>query len=281
MSAHTPNHLLHAVLKRLTPQSLKRRIKTYLISQVGESYGHTSYAQEGEDLILARLFGLFEWEKEPGFYVDVGAHHPQKFSNTFFFYLQGWHGINIDASPGSMSLFNALRPKDINLELAISDSQQTLTFYQFNDSALNGFSSDMAALRDNYTISDERGSFTVRVLSQQSIQTTTLAEVLEKQVPKGQAIDFLSVDVEGLDYAVLKSNDWTNFRPKIVLVEDSDVPSIDKIAKSSIIPYMAQQGYLPCCKTPLTLFFLEERLVEIGPLGLRLKSDTSPKAMNG
>ena len=40
-----------------------------------------------------------------GFYVDIGAFHPYRFSNTFYFYLRGWKGINVDATPNSMLLF--------------------------------------------------------------------------------------------------------------------------------------------------------------------------------
>ena len=68
-------------------------------------YGLISYSQEGEDMILRRLFET----RRRGFYVDVGAHHPRRFSNTYYFYRQGWSGINIDAAPGSMKLFDRLR----------------------------------------------------------------------------------------------------------------------------------------------------------------------------
>ena len=71
------------------------------------------YSQQGEDIILHRMF---EWQ-EQGFYIDVGAHHPTRFSNTYKFYKRGWTGINVDAMPGSMTAFNRLRPKDINIEL--------------------------------------------------------------------------------------------------------------------------------------------------------------------
>jgi hypothetical protein len=56
-------------------------------------------------LILRRIFE----HKQKGFYVDVGAYHPFLFSNTYIFYLRGWRGINIDATPGSMKLFNKFR----------------------------------------------------------------------------------------------------------------------------------------------------------------------------
>ncbi|MFM6346540.1 MAG: hypothetical protein ACKPFK_15520, partial [Dolichospermum sp.] len=103
--------------------------RLYIYPQNIYKYHNISYSQEGEDLILARFF---EKEKN-GFYVDIGAHHPQRFSNTYYFYLKGWSGINIDAMPGSMKIFDDLRPLDINLEIPISDKSEILTYYEFDE----------------------------------------------------------------------------------------------------------------------------------------------------
>src|SRR5690349_18351333 len=75
-----------------------------------------SYSQEGEDMVLRRVFE----HKAHGFYVDVGAHHPMRFSNTYFFYRRGWRGINIDARPGSKREFDRARPRDINVECGVA-----------------------------------------------------------------------------------------------------------------------------------------------------------------
>ncbi|MFM6476289.1 MAG: hypothetical protein ACKPGH_22810, partial [Dolichospermum sp.] len=95
-----------------------------------------SFSQDGEDIVIAELFN----NKPEGFYVDVGAHHPQRFSNTYYFYLNGWSGINIDAMPGSMKIFDDLRPRDINLEIPISDKSEILTYYEFDETSINSFS---------------------------------------------------------------------------------------------------------------------------------------------
>ena len=85
-------------------------------------------------MILNRFFE----RKRNGFYVDVGAHHPKRFSNTYTFYKKGWRGVNIDAMPGSMEKFKKIRPRDINLEFAISNKNGTLVYHMFNEPALNG-----------------------------------------------------------------------------------------------------------------------------------------------
>jgi hypothetical protein len=100
-------------IRALIPQPIKDFLKRIIYAYRWDSWQRSSWSQEGEDLILARIFG----DKPDGFYVDVGAHHPKRFSNTYYFYRRGWRGINIDAMPGSMLAFNRLRPSDINIEL--------------------------------------------------------------------------------------------------------------------------------------------------------------------
>src|ERR1700687_2725090 len=86
-----------------------------------------SYSQEGEDMVIN---SFFEGKKKyKGFFVDVGAHHPYRYSNTLFFYRKGWRGINIEPTPGATKLFNTFRRKDTNLNIGISDKKEKLTFY--------------------------------------------------------------------------------------------------------------------------------------------------------
>jgi hypothetical protein len=54
-----------------------------------------------------------------GFYIDVGAHHPFRYSNTHMLYRRGWRGINIDPIPGAKIAFDRFRPGDINLEMGV------------------------------------------------------------------------------------------------------------------------------------------------------------------
>ena len=206
-------------------------------------YHNLSYSQEGEDMMLARFFS----EQTTGFYVDVGAHHPQRFSNTYYFYLKGWRGINIDAMPGSMEIFNKLRPNDINLEFPIYDSNQTLTYYQFNEPALNGFCEKTTHERD--------GLKHYKIIAQKKLPTYTLAEILDKYLPVHQKIDFLNIDVEGLDYQVLKSNNWQKYRPKIVLIEDFNLSSLKGIDESKLAVFMDKQDYQLYGKSVCTLIF--------------------------
>ena len=104
-------------------------------------YAQISFSQEGEDILLNRIFNF----RPHGTYVDIGAHHPRRFSNTYFFYRLGWTGINIDAAPDSMKAFESERSKDINLEVGIGLEPGKLQFHIFKEPALSTFDKELAA----------------------------------------------------------------------------------------------------------------------------------------
>jgi FkbM family methyltransferase len=229
-------------MERLT----KCIIKNYLIklkSLLFDQFAIKSYSQEGEDMILRRLFEM----KNNGFYLDVGAHHPKRFSNTYFFYKKGWRGINIDAMPGSMKSFNKIRSRDINIEKPISKDKCILKYYAFNEPALNGFSKELSLLRDE--------SENYKILFTLDIETVTLEDVLNQYLPKNQVIDFLSVDVEGLDFDVLKSINLDKYRPKVILVEILG-RTISEIYNDPIYSFLVNENYILYSKAVNTVFFV-------------------------
>lgn len=235
--------MLKNIIKTILPNNVINNLIEFNNRYLNK-FAIKSYSQEGEDMILARLF---EYQQN-GFYVDVGAHHPHRFSNTYYFYKKGWRGINIDAMPGSMKLFNKIRSKDINIEKPVSDKREMLTYYAFNEPALNGFSKEISEKRNdgnNYFI-----KFT------KEIETVTLEEILDKNLPKGKSIDFLSIDVEGLDFKVLKSINFNKYKPKVILIEALETYSND-IENDEIYRYLKQTKYLLVAKTIYTNIFIE------------------------
>jgi len=113
--------LIRKIASLIIPEQIKKKA-VVMMYDLFDGYALKSYSQEGEDMILRRLFE----NQERGLYVDIGAYHPKKFSNTYFFYRAGWIGINVDAMPGSMKKFRSRRPRDINIEAAISDKREEL-----------------------------------------------------------------------------------------------------------------------------------------------------------
>lgn len=231
------------VIKRYILSALKNFVN--LRDRFSDPYSIISYSQEGEDMILRRIF---EGERK-GFYVDVGAHHPRRFSNTYYFYKEGWRGINIEPNPDALKAFNLDRPKDINLQLGVSDVASILEYYYFDEPALNTF--------DSRIVKSRLADTPYKLIKTEDVAVDRLDSILKKHLPDRQAIDFISVDVEGFDLAVLRSNDWHLFRPKCVLAEVLNTP-LDEAIKSDLSKFMLSQGYSLFARTYNTLIFRDK-----------------------
>jgi FkbM family methyltransferase len=232
-------------LKRWIMRLLPKPIWQYISltkQRCFNTYARRSYSQEGEDMILDRFFE----QRSTGFYVDVGAHHPQRFSNTYRLYRRGWRGLNIDANPGSMAMFQRVRPRDINIEAAVASGRERLTYYTFSEPALNGFHRALAL---------EYAAGGHPVLAEVTIVTSPLWELLDQHLPPNTMIDLLTVDVEGLDYNVLRSNDWTRYHPEFVLVECIGRTTLEQASSDPLAQLLVRQNYSMVAKTMNTVLF--------------------------
>lgn len=189
-----------------------------------------SHSQFGEDMILRFL----TQDKNKGFYVDIGAFHPIYISNTYHFYCKGWKGINIDAKPGSMNSFNILRPRDTNLEFCISSEEKEVTFFVFDQSPFNTCDPEVAEQLIT--------SRNVKLINKHKLKALTLSSILERYLPEGTEIDFMNIDVEGMDETIIRSNNWNLFRPKILIFENHELTFKDSV-NNSTVKYLEQFGY--------------------------------------
>jgi FkbM family methyltransferase len=218
--------------------SLFRR---YSLLQIGEfavseirqriwnRYIFNSYSQHGEDIILDDLLH----NKKNGFYIDVGAYDPYRFSNTMRFYKRGWKGINIEPNTVNWKLFEMYREKDVNLNIGIGKKEGVLTFYTMDPPTLSTFSQDQA-------IEYQKKGF--QIVSKTKVQIIPLRNVIKKY-SKGRKIDFLSVDVEGFEMEVLKSNDWKTNRPSIICIETANPNTEGSEQLDTIRSFLEKQGY--------------------------------------
>ena len=163
-----------------------------------------SYGQKGEDLVLDKFSG----NKRNGFYVDIGANDPHRFSNTKRFYLRGWTGINIEPDENNWQKLSSYRKRDICLNIGIGENERSLKFYKFTPHTLSTFSKEEA---DNYV---KQGYKLEKVVL---VEVKKLEDILAEYC-KGD-IDFMSIDTEGFDIQVLESNNWNRFRPKLICIE--------------------------------------------------------------
>lgn len=195
-----------------------------------------SYSQFLEDIILYHLLK----GKQSGIYVDIGANDPLHLNNTHFFYKKGWRGINIEPNPILLDKFKLIRPEDININVGVGESNGILPFYILEDDTISSF---------NYKFAVKNAkNFNSRIVAKKNIEILTIKSILNEYL-KDNAIDFMSIDVEGYDLEVLKGNDWIKFRPKIVLVESNRQGSL-------IAQYMKNIDYELVYSNGCNSFFL-------------------------
>jgi len=207
-------------------------------------YRNDSYSQNGEDVYLGHVFK----GKKTGFYIDVGAFHPCQFSNTYLLYRRGWRGINIDANHAAIALFKTVRSRDINLCAAISETPASVTFYTWGHNSGNTISPETAQAM---TVENGPPQTTL------TLHTQRLDALLDRYLETGVKIDVLNVDVEGVDLSVLKSNDWSRYRPEIVIVESFQF-SLEKVVNDSIYQYLVDLGYALMAWFPPSLMFRDQ-----------------------
>lgn len=179
-----------------------------------------SAAQNQEDVVLFRALG----GKKSGFYIDVGAGDPNADSVTNWFYRVGWTGINIEPNPLFVSAYETWRPRDINKNVGVSNQIAKLPFFKVLQNAV-GHGWGLSSF-DPGTISLARElGFAVEELE---IDVIPLSSIVENHAANKE-IDFLKIDVEGLERAVLSSIDLTRTRPTIICLEavrpNSSIPS--------------------------------------------------------
>jgi FkbM family methyltransferase len=217
------------------------RFKIWAPMRINRHSGfYSSHSQFGEDMVLRYLTG----DAKEGFYVDVGAHHPVYGSNTYHFYRRGWRGINIDALPGTIELFNLLRPRDVNIEACLSSKEGgNVEFFIFDQASYNTVSPEMAL---------KAQAAGARRLATKPMRTTTLARLLERHLPAGVQIDLLSIDVEGLDEEILLSHDWSTYPARIVAFETA-CAGMQEIGRLPVVDHLSTFGYTPVARCGLTV----------------------------
>jgi FkbM family methyltransferase len=201
-----------------------------------------SYSQYGEDMIVSALFR----SRTPGFYVDIGAYHPVLYSTTYALYRRGWRGLVIDPNRDMQRLFGLIRPRDTFVPVAIGE-EGSGTYHAYEDGAYNSLSEEQVA-----HIRETKG---VVPQSSRSVQVRPLSAVLrEYNVTR---IDYMNIDVEGMDLAVLESHAW-DIRPRVISVEDASF-SAERAHDSAIYDYLIKKGYELRGLTGLTLIFKDVR----------------------
>jgi FkbM family methyltransferase len=208
-------------------------------------FGPSTYAQHGDDLVAINIFhniGI----THPS-YLDIGAHHPLNISNTALLYRLGSRGINVEPNPNLMAPFLELRPEDCNVNVGVSSEPGVLTFYMIDEcSGRNTFDQ---ATAEAFVAGNPQ--FSIR--EKRPIEVLTLNQIIDRYA-NGTFPDFLTLDVEGLDLAVLGSIDYAKTKPKVICVEYISGDNADK--HEDIKRVLRPQGFFCAFKTIGNAFYV-------------------------
>jgi|TARA_B110001452_G_scaffold259844_1_gene256677 hypothetical protein len=192
-----------------------------------------TYSQSGEDIFIIKFMKKKKIIK--GTYVDIGAFHPIKYSNTCLLFKSGWSGINIDLNQTAIDYFNILRPNDKNICCAISNiEKKTKVYIKSIFSPLNSISKKHATDLN----------FAKKNSQSYLVKTQKFNSLIKKN------FDFLNIDIEGLDFAVLKSINFKFYTPKLICVEILKKKNLE-IIKS----YLKKYNYFYAQKNTTSYFF--------------------------
>jgi FkbM family methyltransferase len=193
--------------------------------------------------MLCNLFRLMGVDRPS--YLDLGAHHPYVISNTALLYERGSRGVNVEANPVLIELLREARPEDTTVNLGVGPEQGTFPFYQFSKgSGLNTFSVSVA----------EQQASKRPIVQIVHLPVWTISRIVDEYCG-GVYPDLLSLDLEGLDLAVLKSADFSRSRPRIVIAELRDPDATEARV------FMRQSGYHVLCRMMANLIFVHENWI--------------------
>lgn len=182
-----------------------------------------SYSQFWEDRLIKRII-----LGNAGSYVDIGSGTPIWGSNTYIFYKDNWRGVTVDPIRLNIALHRLLRPHDTQYCALVTNTSQTLEFYELDPWELSTLNEELAI---------DRLAAGAKLIQKQVCETIKLKEIYEKhQMPRP---NLLSIDVEGMELDVLESNDWTLFKPDLIVVEEL----INPILGSDIQSYLLKLDY--------------------------------------
>lgn len=215
-----------------------------------EERGDGSFSQAGEDLIV-RFFFQYRQIGEIT-YLDVGANEPVSLNNTYYFYRRGYRGVLVEPNRTLCQRIREKRPGDTVLEAGIGvTAEKEADYFIMSHHSWNTFSREEA----EHQVKESQGK--IRIMEVIKMPLLNINDVMERYFQK--APTFLSVDTEGLDLAILKSIDFSRFRPKVICAET--LVSSTTRTRSEIPEFMATRDYVVRGGSFVNTVFVDSRIL--------------------
>lgn len=192
------------------------------------------YSQDNQDRYLEQC--IFKGYKN-GVYVDVGAHDGITINNTWYFAKNnGWKGINIEPIKSVYDKLTVNRPNDININCAVCNLDGKTDFI-----CNEGYTEMISGIKNTF---DPRHLNRLHRENHQMGSTTTIITVDTKKLEtifdehSISHVNYLSIDVEGAEFEVIKSIDFNKVFIDVIGFENNynDV-------SAPIVKYLEQHNF--------------------------------------
>lgn len=191
------------------------------LAPIERAYGPGVQSEHNEELIVRDFFN----DRRGGIFVDVGASHYRKNSNTYFLEAErGWSGIAIDAQREFAGGYQRYRPRT--------------KFFAFFVSDVSG-GREALYVPENLLVASANRAFSERDGKRAELRevlTITLTDLLVRE--HVERIDFLSMDIELAEPKALAGFDIDRFQPSLVCIEAH--PEV----RQHILDYFAHHRYV-------------------------------------
>ena len=245
---------INSEIRARIPRHLKERFKNsplnfyrlFLYELKFKRRAPKYFGQTAEDAVLA----LYLPEKN-GFYLDIGAGRPISNSNTYAFYRRGWTGICVDPISTNFKMLKFLRRKDLVLNILVGPTETKINFWEFEPYGYSTVVEEVANKVKSYP--------DVKLMSFSEKNVVPLSKFAPQNSPEEATL--MSVDVEGFDLAVLQSNNWSVYRPRVICVEEGESTVINTLYLE-VEKYLLDLNYIKKAWTGLSSVYVDKCYLE-------------------
>lgn len=208
------------------------------------------FGQHGVDILLWNFF-----DKDNGFFIDVGAHDGISLSNSYFFEQKGWNGICVEANPEKGNQCKQNRKCIVEICACVSNSDMKITDF-FVHNSKNSFISCVDPDIDAVEILTPRAKgCALESFKKIKVPCKSLNNIIENNFSINPKIDFLSVDVEGTELDVLKGFDFDKYKPRLLIIESNR-----KSDKIKIDNFLFKKEYLYSGSISINAFYVNNEI---------------------
>ena len=209
-----------------------------------------SYSQCGEDIIVDFIREALKINTFS--YLDIGANDPITINNTYLFYRKGFKGVCVEPDPILYDRLRRVRKGDVCLNAGIgTKAEKEADFYMMTVSTLNTFSKAEAERYQSY------GNY--KIEKTMKVPLISINGVIDQYLTPYP--NFVSLDIEGLDFEIMETFDFSRFRPEIFCIETLTYTADNTEKKiKKLVDFVTDNGYMLYADTYINSIFVEKNI---------------------